>query len=301
MSIKNGHVRWAFDLKAWRCSLEDLHLATALIQPEEKERLAAFVYLDDFKASIIGRLLMKRFIKMCVPEVDYTAIHFERDAHGKPSYKQTNTNEQPQINFNVSHHERYAVLAGSIVNHSMQNDSLQNIGIDLMNTNYNGGRPLPEFFRIMQRTFTPHEWHFIKEQNNERTQAAAFMRHWSLKESYVKNIGVGITVNLQSIEFRLSNDRLQKENVSRDTVCYVNGELLDDWLFEESLLDDEHCVAVAVKNPTPEYLQLSTEDLLFETIDFRTLMQDAVKIRPFLAIDEEYCQKVLTKELKKPF
>lgn len=298
MSIRNGHVRWAFDLKAWRCSLDDLYIATALIQPEEKERLAAFVYLDDFKASIIGRLLMKRFIKVCLPDMDYTAIRFERDAHGKPLYVQTQSDRMPQIEFNVSHHERYSVIAGSITN---QIDSMQKVGIDLMNTNYHGGRRLPEFFRIMQRTFTPHEWHFINKCNNERTQAAAFMRHWCLKESYVKNIGVGITINLQSIEFRLFDEQLQKGNVSRSTVCYVNGELLSDWLFEESLIDDEHCVAVSVKNPTPQYLELSPNDLFFETIDFQTLMQDVIKIRPYLAIDEEYCQHVLKKELKKPF
>lgn len=302
MSIKNGHVRWAFDLKGWRCTLEDLHVATALIQPEEKERLAAFVYLDDFKASLIGRLLMKRFIKVCLPELDYTTIRFGRDAHGKPFYKQSTNDldQSSQIDFNVSHHERYSVIAGSIANHPDQIHS-QQIGVDLMNTKYNGGRPLPEFFRIMQRTFTPHEWKFIKECRNDRTQAAAFMRHWCLKESYVKNIGVGVTVNLRNIEFRMYNENVDKYDVLRNTVCYVDGQLLSDWLFEESLLDDEHCVAVAVKNPAPEYLQLTTDDLLFERIDFQTLMQDAIKIRPFLAIDDEYCQKILTKELKKPF
>lgn len=298
MSIRNGHVRWAFDLKAWRCTLDDLQLATACVQPEEKERLAAFVYLDDFKASLIGRLLMRRFIKACLPELDYNAIHFDRDSRGKPFYEPSHTDKSTQINFNVSHHERYAIIAGSV----LQNPDriiTQNVGVDLMNTKYSGGKPLQEFFRIMQRTFTPNEWKFIRAQSTEQQQAAAFMRNWCLKESYVKNIGVGVTIDLRSIDFRINTKHLNQENIIRNTVAAVDGQLLNDWIFEESMLDDEHCVGVSVKDPSRDYLELSENELLFEIIDFKTLIQDAAKIRPLLTIDTEYCQKILAKELKK--
>lgn len=297
MSIKNGHIRWVFDLKSWRCTFNELELATACIQPEEKERLEKFVFLDDFKASIIGRLLMRRFIKCCLPELDYNAVRIERDARGKPYFK---ANGQAQIDFNVSHHERYTVIAGSFTQHQNPNDiQTENIGVDIMNTIYTGGKPLTDFFRIMQRTFTPNEWHFIRGRNNEQQQSAAFMRHWCLKESYVKTIGVGILINLQSVDFRFNTEQLTKNQIIRDTVAYVDGKPLSNWMFEESLLDDEHCISVAVKDPTPEYLELSPTDLTFQLIDFDTLIEDVIKIRPTLTIDTEYCQRIIAKELKK--
>lgn len=303
MSIRNGHVRWAFDLKSWRCTLNDIELATACIQAEEKERLSKFVYLDDFKASIIGRLLMRRFIKSCLPEMDYNAIHFERDARGKPFFR-PQPDQVTQIDFNVSHHERYAVLAGSLTlrctpNDVQQQQQQQQIGVDVMSTKYSGGKPLNEFFRIMHRTFTPNEWHFIKARSNENQQTAAFMRHWCLKESYVKNIGVGITINLQSIDFQLSTEYLNMDNIVRNSMVSVDRKLLNNWAFEESMLDDDHCIAVAVKNPSSQYFEIDQNEYRFQVIDFETLMQDAIKIRPLLTIDTEYSRQIFSKELKK--
>lgn len=299
MSLKCGHVRWAFDLMNWRCTLSDLELATACIQTEEKERLAKFVYRDDFNASLIGRLLMRRFISMCLPETNYNSIRFERDARGKPLLHQPQVDDNIKIDFNVSHHERYAVLAGCIQRNRIDNcdaAAYQRIGVDVMKTKYTGGKKLNEFFRIMHRTFTPCEWRFIKSRSDEQQQAMAFMRHWCLKESYVKNIGVGISINLQSIDFRLNTDTLSTGSPIRDTTVSFNGEHLQNWLFEESMLDDEHCVAVAIENPVNEYLHHSEQDFRFEMIDFDTLMDTSV---PLIDTDSEYCRHIFNKEFKK--
>lgn len=294
--MKNGNARWAFDLRSWRCTLNDLELATSCIQPEEKERLAKFYFIDDFKASIIGRLLMRQFIKVCLPEVDYNAIRFERDSRGKP-FLSANVNHQiaAHIDFNVSHHERYAVLAGSFTK-NLNEQNRQNVGVDVMKMEYSGGKPISEFFRLMHSTFTSNEWQFIKARNGEQKQTDAFMRHWCLKESYVKNIGVGITIDLQSVDFRLSTDYLSTTDIVRDTVVSFEGARQNNWLFEESLLDNDHCVAVAVKNPSTEYDELSQNDLLFEMIDFERLMKNA---KPLLPVDSGYCYNVLRKQIKK--
>lgn len=299
MSIKHGYIRWAFDLKGWHCTLNDLELATACIQPEEKKRLAQFHFLDDFKSSIVGRLLMRRFVKACVPELDYSAIHLERDERNKPFFRPPPGMDQlPKIDFNVSHHERYAVIAGSFTTNHGQ-ICTQTTGVDVMNTVYTGGKGIDEFFRLMTRTFTPNEWRFIRSRKGEQQQSAAFMRHWSLKESYAKNIGVGITMDLQSIDFKLKTDELAIDHITRDTSVSVDGKLQRNWIFEESLLDDEHCVAVAVENPTEQYFNTPQNELKFQIIDFDTLMEDAIKIRPSLTIDTYYCQRVLQKGLKR--
>lgn len=304
MSIKNGHARWAFDLKNWHCTLNNLELATACIQPEEKERISNFVFRDDFNASLIGRLLMRHFVKSCMPELDYNDIRFERDSRGKPYFQQS-INDDPDskinIDFNVSHHERYAVLAGIFTDKQHQEQQQQQeskretIGVDVMKNEYDGGKPLNEFFRLMHRTFTPNEWQFIKSRNNALEQTSAFMRHWCLKESYVKSIGVGITFNLQSIDFQLNTDYLSMDRVICDTTVSVNKEHANHWIFEESLLDADHSIAVAIKHPSPHYFKLPCNEYRFEIINFDMLMRDSV---PLIEIDSDYCRTVLAKKFK---
>lgn len=41
-----------------------------------------------------------------------------------------------------------------------------------------GSSSVPEFFRIMTRQFTGHEWSVIQSAGSERQQLAAFYRHW---------------------------------------------------------------------------------------------------------------------------
>ena len=69
-----------------------------------------------------------------------------------------------------------------------------------------------------------------------------------LKESYVKALGVGIGFELKRVEFHLGcGGGLRAGEITRDTQVYVDGALEDDWLFQETMLDQIHCVAVAVK------------------------------------------------------
>lgn len=294
MSLKHGHIRWAFDLVNWRPTLAELELATACIQIEEKERLARFVFRDDFNASLIGRLLMRRFIKICNPEIDYNAIQFGRDERGKPFLK--NVTEQT-MKFNVSHHEKYTVLAGQYNNNgstSMTRDA--SIGVDVMRLQYSGGKSLDDFFRLMHRTFTTNEWHYIKRYATHQQRIDAFMRNWCLKESYVKNIGVGITINLQELDFHVKADGLCRNELRRDTEIYVKGKREDNWIFEESLLDDDYCVAVALNNVSNDYHDISKDSLQFEIIDFNTLMEG---VRPLLEKDTQYSRNILAKEYKR--
>lgn len=41
-----------------------------------------------------------------------------------------------------------------------------------------GSSSVPEFFRIMTRQFTAHEWSAIQSAGSEHQQLAAFYRHW---------------------------------------------------------------------------------------------------------------------------
>lgn len=286
-----SHIRWAFNLHGWRPSKQDLLLATACIQPEEKERLAKFVYRNDFDASLIGRLLMRKFVHQASGGgLAYDRVRFCRDLRGKPYWDSSiMDNYAAHVDFNVSHQGSYSVLAGFV---APQESPPNAIGVDIMKIEYTGGKPLHEFFRIMTSNFSASEWRTIKGYGAEKERLAAFMRHWCLKESYVKNVGVGITVDLKAISFQIKGE-LNGDAPRTDTQVEVQGELLDNWQFHEYLLDAEHIVAVSLRQG--HHTQQVPAIPEFKVIDFKELMCEATALTDF---DETYCEQVMSKEYK---
>ncbi|XP_017671438.1 PREDICTED: L-aminoadipate-semialdehyde dehydrogenase-phosphopantetheinyl transferase [Lepidothrix coronata] len=245
-----GSVRWAFPCGAWRPRRREWLLAAQLVQPEEKDRIGQFVFARDAKAALAGRLLMRKLIaeKMCIP---WNEVHLQRTSKGKPFLANTVVSINSNYNFNISHQGDYAVLAAE--------PELQ-VGIDIMKTNLPGSSSVPNFFHIMKRQFTETEWDVIKSMSNEWMQLDMFYRHWALKESFLKAIGVGIGFNLQRIEFNVSPLQLEVGQVY------------------ETRFDDHHHVAVALGKQTgflqkdsdvrsmepnpPQFTLLTFEDLV---------------------------------------
>lgn len=267
--------RWCFNLSKWSPSYQELLLATACIQPEEKTRLAKFVFTKDFKSSLIGRLMMRKFVAdNC--GLDYASVRFGRDDRGRPFLIQPS--EGVKISFNVSHQGDYAVFAGELGDFQL--------GVDVMKLEYTGGKSLQEFFRIMNRNFSTLEWRQIYNSLNPKEQLNIFCRLWSLKESYTKAIGLGITVKLSDISFKLGTP-LSVNSYVQDTELYVKGQHFTNWCFSETLLDDNHCVAVATDKIAPV--------VKFAELDFTSLTLNA---QPLLPQDENYCLDYFKKPQK---
>ncbi|KFV98686.1 L-aminoadipate-semialdehyde dehydrogenase-phosphopantetheinyl transferase, partial [Fulmarus glacialis] len=169
-----------------------------------------------------GRLLIRKLIaeKLCIP---WNEIHLQRTSKGKPFLANNVFGIYSNYNFNVSHQGDYAVLAAE--------PELQ-VGIDIMKTNLPGSSSIPNFFRIMKRQFTETEWGVIKSMSNEWMQLDMFHRHWALKESFLKAVGVGIGFNLQRIEFHVSPLQLEIGKVYKETKMLLDGDKEEEWMFE---------------------------------------------------------------------
>lgn len=269
-------IRWAFNWKEWNPNEKDFAYAISCIQSEEKERLGRFMYRKDVRASLVGRLLLRKFVNEygCIP---YNNILFTRDTHNKPVLQNLSLN----LSFNVSHHGDYTVLAGETRN--------LKLGVDVMKLEYTGGKQLSEFFRIMNRNFSFSEWNEINNSSlNELGQISMFSRHWALKESYLKAIGKGILTELGALDFRTKSE-LDKNTIITDTILFING-IKQQWLFEETLLNSQHCVAVALQ----EYgTAPQSQNNLFKIMSSDELFANAV---PLFSQDFEYTQKYLKKE-----
>lgn len=289
----NKHIctRWAFDLASWSPTLPQLAQAVASIQAEERTRLMKFHFIDDFLSSLIGRLLMRKYVSTCSGLPPHQ-VRFARDVRGKPYWVRGEGDQQrPPLSFNVSHQGDLVLLAG-VCGDSAEEDF--GVGADVMKIEYSGGKALSEFFRLMRTKFSPHEWSYIgRPQHNERAQIKAFMRHWCLKEAYVKELGVGITVDLQKISFSVDTTHSLAEEVSplTGTTLRCQDQPMDNWHFEEHLLKEDYCAAIAFRNCLPQeqarFQLLPIEQLLVESDQSGS--EDVVA----------YCQKALLKPHKK--
>lgn len=252
------NARWAFNAKEWKPTNSEIEAASSYIQREEKERIAKFVFQDDAKSSLIGRLMLRKYIHDST-SIPYDEIRLGRDSHGKPTLLGVGDGI---THFNISHQGDYVVLAGS---------PTHQIGVDVMKIEPPVNKNIPEFFRLMSRQFSPKEWETIRSFPSEMEQVACFYRHWCLKESYVKNTGFGITVNLAELSFCLKTPKLKVGEVVKGTVLYEKNVLKQDWVFEETLLDEKHAVAVSLRMKDESYW-LPTP---FKVLAFEELVSDA--------------------------
>ncbi|XP_028417615.1 L-aminoadipate-semialdehyde dehydrogenase-phosphopantetheinyl transferase-like [Dendronephthya gigantea] len=299
-------VRWAFCTKKWIPTKSEWLHALACIQDEERDRVMKFVYKKDAKSALIGRLLLKKVIVENT-SIPYSAIKLGRTERGKPYL----LHAKESLNFNISHQGDFVVLAA---------ESSRNVGVDVMKTEIKGNQTIPEFFHTMRRQFTPHEWQTIKQNPSDFKQLEMFMRHWCLKESYVKALGVGIGLlkKLQFMEFHIApqstelNDRVSrvyllsfgkeifretrlgfaraKERLpvewsdhrsGMDTKLFLESKPCDEWCFQETKLDEDHQVVVALhQSNSPQenenlqngtFILLTIKDLLPPSMSFQTV------------------------------
>ncbi|MCH5186031.1 MAG: 4'-phosphopantetheinyl transferase superfamily protein [Oscillospiraceae bacterium] len=133
-------------------------------------------------------MLHKKSYALLKKALGYYGIHdpdiennIEKNHYGKPYLKNI------PLFFNISHCRGLAACAV----HTSE------IGIDAENIReYKPG--------ILKRVLTPGELAYFNECENKDE---IFFRLWTLKESYIKNIGMGLAFPLGNIEFDISDIR----------------------------------------------------------------------------------------------
>lgn len=207
------------------------------------------------------------------------------------------------LNFNVSHQGNFVVLVSE--------PSAVQVGIDVMNVEKPGRitDSVDDYFRLMNRQFTENEWTQIRTINDaiplyfhNKAKLTNFTRFWCLKESYVKAVGVGIVIDLRSIDFT-TNSEIGGHLVT-DTTIKVNGVHSPQWHFEERFLDESHIVTIArchssasgngdVHSPA-EQPELSPTDVPnFENVNLDFLLDGMVTLG---SEDEEWVDNFLKKK-----
>lgn len=181
-------------------------------------------------------------------------------SQGKPYWlRPPQETRLPFWNFNVSHH-------GTIVAIAAHATSL--IGVDVVNISEQPRSTSPsEFFKAFERYFTVNEWQHIRPSPSQDSSTLfhAFYEYWSLKEAYIKAIGVGLGFNLLQAEF------VPASIVSTDTgrkrwKLRLHGYEAPQWDCQRDLVYAENHIPYFVSTaigPVAEIWQPSSSSSLF--------------------------------------
>lgn len=186
-----------------------------ILSEERRDKIAKYINKVDQMRSILGEALLQ-YILWKHYHIYLNEIHFKYNAYGKPSLV-----DIKGIYFNISHSGDW-ILCGV---------SDSPIGIDVE------GRAT-EFMPIAKRFFTKDEYTYIKCQL-PINQYDVFCKIWTLKESYIKCVGEGLSIPLDSFCFDFSDNHIR---------MYNYGILNTDYLFLSKKINNQYYMALCVRD-----------------------------------------------------
>ena len=236
-------LRWALNIRTWHPSADEWQLALSLLPPEDAERVERFKFEKDKKLAMGSRLLQRAAISSLFG-IQWRDVQIGRTKEGKPYLANAPLPEAvaalPNFNFNVTHH-------GGIVAIATEPAAL--VGLDVMDAlerpGGSSGRSAEEFFRSFTDNFTAHEWSTIRAPGDDNGCFAQFYRHWSMKEAYIKAVGIGLGFDLKRAEFRY----VPGSSDARATVS-IDCKHHSGWSFVLTELMDSHVACTACGPPT---------------------------------------------------
>jgi 4'-phosphopantetheinyl transferase len=193
----------------------------ACLQPVERERAARFVYDADRCAFIAARALA-RVVLARYASAEPEALRFETNAHGKP--RLVGPWDERSLRFNVTNTRSFvacAVVRG------------REVGVDAEEL-----REAPP--GVAERFFAPPEIAVLRALEPDGVDAA-FFSFWTLKESFMKAVGLGLSLPPASFAVALQPPRLLDYGRYRAEA--------DAWAFELLTPTQRHHVAVCVRAP----------------------------------------------------
>ncbi|WP_349409524.1 4'-phosphopantetheinyl transferase family protein [Pseudalkalibacillus sp. SCS-8] len=186
----------------------------SFVDKDKNKRINKFMNRKDKIRSLIGDTLIRCLISKHL-NIPNKAINFEVNEYGKPSLKAWN-----QFHFNISHSGDWVVAA-------IDNKP---IGIDVETMGS------IEYIEIAKSFFSQKEYQWLLSQDDKRRKKC-FYKLWTSKESYIKLMGKGLSIPLESFSVLFEGDDLYV-NIDNDLDMKKNHRLR---VFS---IDSDHLLAV---------------------------------------------------------
>jgi len=197
----------------------------SLLSEDELENMNRFHFARHRHQYLITRALVRTCLSAYYPvePADWT---FSKNNFGKPWI--SHPDRQLPIRFNLSH-TNGLVMCGVVQDYE--------IGVDVEDIE----RPTNTAYEDICRYFSTRETADLLELP-EQQQKQRFFDYWTLKESYIKALGMGLSIPLDKFSFLFKHDKLTGFSIHPDL-----KDNADSWQFWRVSLDTKYRVAVAVK------------------------------------------------------
>lgn len=209
----------------------------ALMAPEEREQRDRFRFAAHRHSYLVTRALVRTVLSRYA-DVDPAAWDFVRNAYGRPEI--AGPAGVPHLRFNLSH---TAGLVACLV--TLEHE----VGVDVEQAERGG-----DLLKIAERFFSPREAAELRGQPQGR-QRDRFLEYWTLKESYIKARGLGLSLPLQRFSFELEGGiRIR-----------FDPELPDDprsWQFALLRPGPRHVLAASIRRPPGADVKIETRETL---------------------------------------
>jgi 4'-phosphopantetheinyl transferase len=194
---------------------EQYRILLSKLPVEKQKRIQNFVFRDDAIRSLVADLLVRCIIGKEF-HIPIDKIQFDNNTFGKPFVEGLQS-----FHYNVSHSGHWIVCA----------TDNQPVGIDIEQI-------LPIDFDIANRFFTTLEIQDL-EKKAGKAKLSYFYDLWSLKESYIKMVGKGLSIPLDSFSCRVMNNNVIFSSIIDQKSVY----------FKQYDLDPHYRLAVCQSHP----------------------------------------------------
>ncbi|MEX2215062.1 MAG: 4'-phosphopantetheinyl transferase superfamily protein [Phycisphaeraceae bacterium] len=213
----------------WRCDLTTVGNEAELLgrlTPVERARAEEYRVASKRREFIVARSMMRAVLGR-LTQCEPLSVTFAYEAKGKPLLDAlSNTGE---VTFNLSHSQGMILMATA---------ARRAVGIDVECV-----RERFSFERLAERFFSPREVATLMGVP-EAQRMRAFYLCWTRKEAYLKAMGLGITVALDSFDTVFWPASEARIEASRD-----EPDAPTRWAMNDLPLGDEHVGTVVVEGP----------------------------------------------------
>lgn len=227
---------YMFNIRSMQLEASTYERLLDFMSEEKRARIGRFRIHDDKLRSLFGEVIVKNELSKNL-NCRIEDLEFEKNKYGKLKLKGNDN-----IHFNISHSGDYVIVGISDTE----------IGVDI--EIYKDAKH--EIIDLAKRYYTKEEYDWILS-FDEKDRIEAFYKIWTLKESYIKFEGKGLSISLSSFGFIIENEDicLKKENKLFSEIKFKNYDVENAYKMSVCYKEKDKCSKITIKHVTLEQLK----------------------------------------------
>lgn len=182
--------------------MSEVYILNITDEIQEEKYMTLFNLMPDYRKREIGKVHNKQNAKCALYAVvlvqyivaNISSLQKKRASIAFNSYGKPYLAEEENYKFNISHSGDWVICGWSSKEIGVDIEQVKKIDIN-----------------IAQHLFSEYEYTYLNEKNKDK-QEEAFFELWTLKESYIKYKGKGLSIPLNEFGFRILGETIKLDS-----------------------------------------------------------------------------------------